>query len=298
MQNQHITSQCIVFMSLFAWLKTNQSTKFLYPFHARKSVLKKMHSKNLATLITIILSVALFSGCAQLQELLPAPTNVDRDIYQPECKSSWKNKTVFIDFNTTHYYWRHEYATSLATDIRDKLMEEIVDDGCFNVQDTRSSTKYYYKIGIRIGSPSILVKKGVLNKISAKFRIKTYDGKNNIIKAASRTVEYERPAFVVVVNDSQEELLENYTSNVSTRIREAFYQSIGGKAKNKTVASGKYQTTAAVNFRTGPSTKTLVIEKLRKKTSIYPTGKKKGVWWQVEVNGEKGWLHKKFIKKI
>lgn len=247
-------------------------------------------------LVFVSLSFFLFSACAELEKIFK-PTSVERDTYQPECKRSWKGKTIYIDFRTNSYYWNHRYASGLAAGIRDKLIEDIVEDGCFNVQDTRSRRNYLYKVSVRITSPRIRVRNRIIQHVSAAFRVKTYDSRNNLITAKTRRVKYDAPQFVMAINNSQEELLENYAYNVSIRIRKSIYQSFGGRAKNLATTSGKYKTTRTINFRSGPSTKTLIIMKLPKNTPVHPTGKTKGRWWQVEAKGERGWLHSKYIRK-
>lgn len=236
----------------------------------------------------------LLTGCAgsniDLSELSKAlkPTSIERDDSVTECDRAWKGKTIFIDFDTSRSYWRYHYASNLAQSIKDTLIEDIVEDGCFHVQDRRSRQKYAYRVGVRIGSPFIKANNGAIKKISATFRIKTYDSRDNLITAKTRKVKYDAPIFTLTVNDSQEELIENYAHNVAVNIREAVYESLkSGK---------KYRTSAAVNFRSKPSSKGKIIKKLAKNTRVKPTGKKSGKWWQVKAGDKKGWIHSDYIK--
>ena len=174
---------------------------------------------------------ALLSGCAELDNLLK-PTTVEQTSYKPVCAKSWKGQTIYIDFETSGSYWR--YASNLAYEIRDKLIEDVVEDGCFHVQDRKTGTNYVYKVGVRVASPQVSAnQQGVISQVSAQFRIKTYDNRDNLVKAMTRDVEYKRPMFVVVSGNSQSKLLSNYASNVSVEIRKLFYASLQDNLKNK-----------------------------------------------------------------
>jgi len=195
-------------------------------------------SMNLLTIKKLIfLSTPLFllSGCANMEGLsnisnLLKPTTVAQVTFKPVCKKSWHRKTIFIDFKTNHSYWR--YASNLAVQIKDQLMEDVIEDGCFHVQDRNTGRRYFYKVGVRVANPHILVnQRSIISKVSARYRIKTYDHRGNLVTAMTRDVSYKRPMFVVVTSDSQSELLSNYAHNVSVEIRKAFYKSLRDNLK-------------------------------------------------------------------
>ena len=170
--------------------------------------------------VVLLLLFIVFTKCAEYA------TNVPRSVYKPICKPAWKGKTIFIDFDTNYGIWNNAYASNLSEQIRDQLIEGIVEDGCFNIQDISTGTSYLYKVGVRIANPSITVSEdGAIRHISAAFQIKTYNNKNNLITAKTRNVTYDAPAFVVTVNNSQEVLLQNYAHNVSLEIRKTVYDS-------------------------------------------------------------------------
>lgn len=259
----------------------------MFQQRAKKGLLR------LITLTSIIMSIIFLSGCVELMALLK-PTNIDRISYDPECEKAWEGKTVYIDFDVNRSYWSYRYASNLAYDIRDKLIEDVVNDGCFHVTDKNIRRNFAYRVGVHISNPRIRTSKGgFIDSVSARFRIKTYDNKNNLVKAPSRKIKYERPSFVVKSGNSQEDLLDSYTHNVSVEIRKMFYESLRDNVSNR---SRFFKTSAAVNFRSGPSSKTKILMKLAKNTRIYPTGKKKGKWRQVKAKGKKGWLHSNYIK--
>jgi len=263
----------------------------------------------LITFVTFFIYLALLSSCADLNNLFK-PTNVDRISFIPECKNEWKGKTIFIDFAANRSYWSHRYASNLAYEIKDKLMEDVVEDGCFHVQDKKTGARYTYKVGVRVASPVIKSKNGFINSVSASYRIKTYDSRGNLVKAKTRTIKYKRPMFVVVSGDSQSELLLNYAHNVSVEIRKIVYKSLRdnlvkkNRKKIKSVNSGgKYKTSTAINFRSAPSIKSNILTKLEKNTEVTATGKTKGSWWEVKIRGswwgkeKTGWLHSKYLKR-
>ena len=184
--------------------------------------------KSFRTLFIIaIISVCFFlTGCAQFKEMFKV-TKIEREEYKPKCKKHWKGKTIFIDFRTTAY-WRYSFASGLSNKIKEQLIEDTVNDGCFNVQDYGSGynrKKYYYRGKVTIARPLIKAHKGVIRNISARFKLKIYNRHNNIVASKIRDVKYKAPAVTVNVNNSQEELLENYCYNVSVQIRKAMYQS-------------------------------------------------------------------------
>lgn len=191
----------------------------------------KILSIGLLKRVILCTSLVLLSGCAELEKIFK-PTSVELVSYKPVCKKSWKGQTIYIDFETSGSYWR--YASDLAYQIRDKLIEDVVEDGCFHVQDRNTGTKYVYKVGVRVASPYVAVdQQDVISAVSAQFRIKTYDSRDNLVKAMTRDVEYKRPIFVVVSGDSQSKLLSNYANNVSVEIRKLFYASLGDNLKSK-----------------------------------------------------------------
>ena len=183
----------------------------------------------------LLMPFLLLSGCANMGSLsdisnLLKPTSVDQVTYTPVCEKSWIGKTVFFDFETNHSYW--QYASDLAEQIKDQLIEDVVEDGCFHVQDRSTGAHYAYKVGIRIFNPHVSVdRQRVISQVSAQFRIKTYDRKDNLVKAITRDVSYKRPMFAVVVGDSQSKLLSNYANNVSVEIRKLYYKRASCKTK-------------------------------------------------------------------
>ncbi len=154
------------------------------------------------------------------------PTSIEKISYKAVCKPEWKGKTVFIDFDVNRTWWGFGYGSTLAYSIRDKLMEDVVEDGCFKVQDKKTGQKYAYKIGITIGNPVVDVSNNVINNVSGEFRIKTYDHADDLITAKSRDVAWKRPFFVIAINDSQQQLLKDYSYNASVSIRQTFYESL------------------------------------------------------------------------
>ncbi len=184
---------------------------------------KSLRTLFLITALSIIMSL---TGCAEFKKMFKV-TKVQREEYKPKCKKHWKGKTIFIDFDTTTY-WSYSYASGLSTKIKEQLIEDTVEDGCFNVQDYGSGynrQKYYYRVKVVIARPVIRAQKGVIRSISARFKLKIYNSKNNIVASKTRDVKYKAPAVTINVNNSQDELLENYCYNVSVQIRKAMYKS-------------------------------------------------------------------------
>jgi len=62
-------------------------------------------------------------------------------------------------------------------------------------------------------------------------------------------------------------------------------------------SGGGFRTSARVNFRGAPSTKAPILRSLPKGTPVVPTGQKRGKWWEVDVNGQTGWVHSHFIRR-
>lgn len=60
-------------------------------------------------------------------------------------------------------------------------------------------------------------------------------------------------------------------------------------------ATSNWHTVSALNLRSGPNTGAPIIETLKKGASVTPTGKKRGSWWQVEANGNQGWVSSDYI---
>jgi len=65
----------------------------------------------------------------------------------------------------------------------------------------------------------------------------------------------------------------------------------------KAADNAGYVTAADVNMRAGASENAPVLQKLYKGTSVIPTGTKSGVWWQVESQGQEGWVHGDYITR-
>jgi hypothetical protein len=180
------------------------------------------------SLIILFTSLVFFPSCASLNKVLAGikPTGVERVSFKPTCKPSWKGKTIYIDFDTNSGIWYHSFASNLSQNIRDQLIEDVVEDGCFHIQDISTGMRYSYKVGVIIANPLIRVSgRNVIQSIQANFRIKTYDGNNNLITAMTRPVKYVAPSLTITINDSQDELLANYAYNVSVDIRKTVYAS-------------------------------------------------------------------------
>lgn len=60
---------------------------------------------------------------------------------------------------------------------------------------------------------------------------------------------------------------------------------------------GGYRTTSSVNFRGGPSTGSPVITTLPAGAMVLPTGQQQGAWWEVEAEGQTGWLHSDYLTR-
>lgn len=177
---------------------------------------------------SFVLALCLISltGCAGLAEMLK-PTTVERVDYKPVAKPEWKDKTIYIDFDSNYGIWSNMYASELSQNIKDDLIESVVEDKIFHVQDKQTSAKYLYKIEVRIANPVITTSSsGVIQSISASFRIKSYDAKDNLVIAKTREVRYEAPMLTVTTSGSQQKLIDNYIHNASQGIRETLYESL------------------------------------------------------------------------
>ncbi len=64
------------------------------------------------------------------------------------------------------------------------------------------------------------------------------------------------------------------------------------KSKRKTV------TTANLNIRRGAGTKHRSLGVLKAGTTVVPTGKRSGKWWQVKASGKTGWVHSGYLKTV
>ena len=180
--------------------------------------------RNLVVLPFVMLIVLAVSGCETLGNLFQ-PTTVDRVEYVPTPKPEWEDETIFIDFDAGYVTWYYAYASQLSETIRDQLIEDIVEDGIFKVQDRRTGADYLYKVEVRIENPLIEVSNDVIQSISATFNVRTYDREDNLVTAKTREVRYDAPAFNVTVNDSQRELVDNYAYNAAQQIRREVYES-------------------------------------------------------------------------
>lgn len=60
----------------------------------------------------------------------------------------------------------------------------------------------------------------------------------------------------------------------------------------------KTVTTANLNIRTGAGTGYRSLGVLKKGTTVVPTGKKSGTWWQVKASGKTGWVHSGYLKTV
>jgi len=168
----------------------------------------------------LLTGILVLAGCASLQEALK-PTAIEEVNYKPVAKPAWK------DFRYSDVYWRYDFAANLSERIRDGLVEGLVEDKIFKVQDKPTGAKYLYKVGIDITNPLIQVSSaGTIQHMSATFRIKTYDAKDNLITAKTRDVVYDAPMVTIAVNNSQDKLLNAYIHNASEDIRKTFYESL------------------------------------------------------------------------
>lgn len=186
---------------------------------------------NLLNLIIILVGIVLLNGCVSVRESLAEmfkPTTIERVHYEPVGKPEWEGQTIYIDFDAGYSSWYYDFASNLSTDIRDSLIEDIIEDQIFNVQDrVKQSAKYLYKIDVNIDNPKIgTTNSNIIKTISATFRIKIYDSKDNLITSKKREVRYDAPALTVSVNDSQQTLLNNYVYNASQEIRRSIYESL------------------------------------------------------------------------
>lgn len=176
----------------------------------------------------LILSMALapLLGCESLAEAMK-PTTVERVTYKPVAKPGWKGQTIFIDFDSNYSIWGSSVARNLSLSIRDQLIEGVVEDQIFKVQDRNTGAKYLYRISVDIANPVIRASSnGVIQYISATFRIKSYDKQGNLVTAKTRDVEYKAPAFTVASGDSQQKLMDNYAHNAAEGIRQTMYESL------------------------------------------------------------------------
>jgi len=63
-------------------------------------------------------------------------------------------------------------------------------------------------------------------------------------------------------------------------------------------ATSNWYTVRNLNLRSGPNTGAPIIETLKKGSSVTPTGKKSGSWWQVEANGNQGWVSSNYVTQF
>ena len=63
-------------------------------------------------------------------------------------------------------------------------------------------------------------------------------------------------------------------------------------------ATSNWYTVRNLNLRSGPNTGAPIIETLKKGSSVTPTGKKSGSWWQVEANGNQGWVSRNYVTQF
>ncbi|SIQ41029.1 hypothetical protein SAMN05920897_108102 [Alkalispirochaeta americana] len=188
------------------------------------STRKGVRGRLLVALIFLAGALVL-SSCETLSEMFQ-PTEIERVEYVPTAKPEWEGQTIYIDFEVASGIWRYNYASGLSQSIRDQLIEDVVSDGIFNVQDRRTGADYMFKTEVRIANPVIQVSDNdVIRSISATFRVRTYDRDDNLVTAKTREVRYDAPSFTVTVNDSQQKLVENYAYNAAQEIRQIVYES-------------------------------------------------------------------------
>jgi len=58
-----------------------------------------------------------------------------------------------------------------------------------------------------------------------------------------------------------------------------------------------YKTTVNLNMRSKPSSSGSILQTLKKGTSATPTGKTKGVWWEIDSVSNVGWVHSKYLSQ-
>jgi hypothetical protein len=188
----------------------------------------KLSTKYILKSLLILGVLITLPGCDSINKFLKSikPTSIERVNYSAMCKKHWKGKTIFIDFDTNYGIWYNHYASNLTENIKDNLIEGIVDDGCFHIQDRLTNAKYSYKAGVRIANPRIrTTSRGSITSISANFRIKTYDQRGNLITAKTRKVDYDSGMIKITINNSDEELVDNFAYNASVAIRKTVYES-------------------------------------------------------------------------
>ncbi len=64
-----------------------------------------------------------------------------------------------------------------------------------------------------------------------------------------------------------------------------------------TADNAGYNVVRAVNFRTAPTTNSVILMTLPEGTPVYPTGNRQGQWMEVSANGKTGWLHSNYISR-
>lgn len=188
---------------------------------------KEIAARRLFLAVTALSVVTIgLMGCETLKNTFK-PTAIERVTYKPEPKSEWKDQTIFIDFDVRKNAWRGQGANSLSMNIRDKLIEGVVEDNIFHVQDQNTGARYLYRIWIDIADPEIsFSSNGVIEGISATFRIKSYDKNGNLVTAKTREERYKSPAFTVSINDSQRKLLDDFAYNAAEGIRQTMYEGL------------------------------------------------------------------------
>lgn len=184
-------------------------------------------SKRLIIVIVVLAGGLLLAGCETLKEVLK-PTTIERVEYEPTAKPEWEGQTVYIDFDNNYSLWSNSYMSGLSESIRDQLIEAVIEDQIFKVQDKRTTgTEYLYRIEVRISNPVISTSSsGVIQSISASFRIKTYDSSDNLVIAKTREVRYDSPAFTVSTGNSQRQLVDDFAYNAFQEIRQIMYESL------------------------------------------------------------------------
>lgn len=64
-----------------------------------------------------------------------------------------------------------------------------------------------------------------------------------------------------------------------------------------TADNAGWYTARRLNLRGGPNGRAPVMQTLSKGASVMPTGAKSGAWWEVDANGQQGWVHSDYLTR-
>ena len=128
-----------------------------------------------------------------------------------------------------------------------------------------------------------------------KVRDERYTEKGGGTKKTVVSLESEKEAKEPRKSDGQS--AKSRSKNNSGKTASRSIPKLDQEAKQTKANGGEYTTTTAVNLRSEPDSDSSKIFTVKKDKTILFTGRKEGVWWQVKVNGRKGWMSSKFLKK-